>query len=116
MLDFLDYSHNQGVTHRDIKLENILFDQDMNLKVTDFGGAETTHISCPEHLIGTISYMAPEIFAKITYDGRKVDIFALGVLMTILVKGTMPFRSAKIDDPYYRMMIMGQYDLYWSKV
>lgn len=85
----------------------------MNLKVTDFGGADTTNISCPDHLIGTLSYMAPEIFAKITYDGRKVDIFALGVLLTILVKGTMPFRSAKVDDPYYRLMILGDYEQYW---
>jgi MAP/microtubule affinity-regulating kinase len=88
----------------------------MNLKVTDFGGAETTNINCPEHLIGTISYMAPEIFAKITYDGRKVDVFALGVLLSILVKGTMPFRCAKVDDPYYRMLISGQNNLYWQKV
>jgi len=103
LLDFVEYSHSKGVTHRDLKLENILYDQDMNLKVTDFGGAETTNINCPEHLIGTISYMAPEIFAKITYDGRKVDVFALGVLLSILVKGTMP----KVDDPYYRMLISG---------
>ena len=42
----------------------------MNLKVTDFGAAETRNISKPDHLIGTLSYMAPEIFAKKTYDGR----------------------------------------------
>lgn len=97
-------------------MENILYDEKMNLKVTDFGGADTTNISCPDQLIGTISYMAPEIFAKIAYDGRKVDIFALGVILTIMVKGTMPFRCAKIDDPYYRMLITGQTELYWTKV
>ena len=107
LINFVEYSHSQNVTHRDLKLENILYDDNMNLKVTDFGGADTTNVSCPETLIGTISYMAPEIFAKVAYDGRKVDIFALGVLLTILVKGTMPFRCGKIDDPYYRMMISG---------
>lgn len=106
LLDFVEYSHSQGVTHRDLKLENILYDMEMNLKVTDFGGAETTNISCPGHLIGTKSYMAPEIYAKITYDGRKVDVFALGVILSVLVKGTMPFRSAQYNDPYYSIFIM----------
>ena len=60
--------------------------------------------------------MAPEIFAKQTYDGRIVDIFALGVLLSIMVKGTMPFRVAKIEDPYYRMLVMGKHNDYWTKI
>ena len=60
--------------------------------------------------------MAPEIFARKAYDGRQVDIFALGVLLSIIVKGTMPFRVAKIEDGYYRMLVMREYNEYWAKI
>ena len=93
-----------------------MFDKEMNLKVSDFGAAETKNTSSPDYLIGTLSYMAPEIFARKEYNGQQVDIFALGVLLSILVKGTMPFRVAKIEDGYFRLLYLEKYDEYWEKV
>jgi serine/threonine protein kinase len=46
--------------------------------------------------------MAPEIWRNQIYDGHKVDVFALGVLLHILVVGKMPFMKATLDDKHYR--------------
>lgn len=71
----ISYCHSQNITHRDIKLENILLDKDQNVKLIDFGFAtcmsnlKTTRLFC-----GTPSYMAPEILANKEYFGHPVDI------------------------------------------
>ena len=66
----------------------------MNLKLSDFGNAETHEIDCLTEFKGTTSYMAPEILRNDVYNGHKVDVFALGVIIFILVVGKMPFKSA----------------------
>jgi len=54
------YIHSKGVCHRDLKLENLLFDNEFNLKVADFGFARNDTGSLKSRL-GTEGYMAPEI-------------------------------------------------------
>jgi len=49
--------------------------------------------------------MAPEIILHKTYDGRKADIFSVGVILFILVQGGFPFLSATEDDEYYNLLI-----------
>lgn len=53
--------HGKGVVHRDLKLENILVDEDMNLKVADFGFATFRKVHNLKSYRGTMTYMAPEI-------------------------------------------------------
>ena len=55
------YAHAKGVVHRDLKLENILVDENMNLKVADFGFATQKKINRLKSYRGTMTYMAPEI-------------------------------------------------------
>lgn len=96
MIDVLDYMHNdKKCVHRDIKLENILIDSDLNLKLTDFGFSTWTNIDKLNSHHGTKTYMAPEIKKKITYSGKSVDIFSLAVCLYIVVKGQFPFVEAK---------------------
>ena len=83
MLDVLEYMHGQGVTHRDIKPENILITEDLQLKFADFGFSTTK--SKLDSYKGTKTYMAPEIRQGKIYDGHKVDLFATGVVLFILV-------------------------------
>jgi serine/threonine protein kinase len=59
-MEALIYLHANGISHRDLKLENLLFDNDFNLKVTDFGFATLMDRDL-NTILGTEGYMAPEI-------------------------------------------------------
>lgn len=105
----LDHLHSKNITHRDIKLENTLIDQNGNVKVIDFGFAtcfsndKKTKLFC-----GTPNYMAPEIVGKKEYYGPPVDIWAAGVLLFVLLTGIFPFR-ANNDKELYKKIISGYY-------
>ena len=98
--------HNEvGIVHRDLKPENILLDKNLNVKIADFGFASYKKIKTLETYRGTKTYMAPEIKEEKVYDGRKSDIFSLGVILYILVHGIFPFGEAKKEDCYYNLII-----------
>lgn len=98
----LKYCHIRNITHRDIKLENILLSEDhRQLKLIDFGfstcipNEKKIKIFC-----GTPSYMAPEIVNKIEYSGPPADIWALGVLLYALLNGRFPFKGRTDEELY----------------
>ena len=110
LLDCLEYLQARGVAHRDIKLENILLDGAMNLKLADFGFAADKNIDKLSKCWGTRSYMAPEILAKKQYNGHSADIFSTGVVLFILTVGYIPFRAATPSDRYFHLLCHGQRD------
>ena len=92
LLDALDHAHEQGVWHRDIKPANVILSRGGRLKLADFGiaridagGLTQTHM-----MVGTPSYMAPEQFTGGPIDAR-VDIYAAGVVLYVLLTGRPPF-------------------------
>uniref|UniRef100_A0A3Q1GL28 non-specific serine/threonine protein kinase n=1 Tax=Acanthochromis polyacanthus TaxID=80966 RepID=A0A3Q1GL28_9TELE len=89
------YCHKNGVAHRDLKLENILLDQDLNVKLADFG--LSNHFRSGTLLqtyCGSPLYAAPEIVKGRPYQGPEVDCWAMGVLLYALVYSSMPFDGA----------------------
>merc|ERR1712159_698527 len=115
MLDVLDYMQSKNVVHRDLKLENILVDDQLNLKVADFGFATYKKINKLKSYRGTMTYMAPEIKEGKQYDGRQIDVFSTGVILFIIVQGIFPFKEAKKDEYFYNLLLNGKLDTYWKK-
>jgi serine/threonine protein kinase len=95
----LDFAHERGVIHRDVKPANILIQKDNVVKVADFGIAKSVSTSFQTVtglLMGTPGYMSPEQIESRAVDGRS-DQFALAVLAYELLTGVKPFESDLIS-------------------
>jgi serine/threonine-protein kinase len=93
----LQYAHERGVIHCDIKPENILVNETGVVKVADFGVADTlTRTLAPNQardILGTIAYLAPEIIQGFDADPRS-DVYSLGLTVYELVAGRLPFAGS----------------------
>ena len=94
VLSALAHAHRAKLIHRDVKPENVLIADDGRVKVADFGlakavSADTQHTATGGVLIGTVSYLAPELVVDGRSDAR-ADVYAAGVLLYELLTGTKP--------------------------
>ena len=90
----LSYLHNNKICHRDIKLDNIIIDDKLNIKIIDLGlGVHFQENKKLNFFCGTPFFMAPEIFKKEFYYGPSVDIWSAGIVLYILLCGKLPFKS-----------------------
>uniref|UniRef100_A0A1I8HN43 Protein kinase domain-containing protein n=1 Tax=Macrostomum lignano TaxID=282301 RepID=A0A1I8HN43_9PLAT len=88
----VSYCHHRRIAHRDLKAENLLLDYRGCVKLVDFGFC---NVMQPNELLnthcGSPQYASPELFKGEAYDGIKVDVWSLGVILYVLVCGSFPF-------------------------
>ena len=99
VVNALEYAHSRGehgIMHRDIKPANIVIDHQGHIKLTDFGIASPPRDDDFD-LVGTPSYVAPEIVEGDSFDGR-ADIYSLGVTAYQLLTNSLPFTASRLKD------------------
>ena len=122
------YLHNNGIAHRDIKLENLLLTKDSKLKITDFGVSEVfcgTHPGlreaggqcgqnmgdvrlCAPGICGSEPYIAPEVLAKRgSYDARALDVWSSAIVMVYLIFGGAIWSRAEEGNLHYDKLVRG---------
>ncbi|KAJ3336446.1 MAP/microtubule affinity-regulating kinase 3 [Gonapodya sp. JEL0774] len=125
----VSYCHHLHVVHRDLKAENLLLDGSMNVKIADFGFSNQFNPgqklnTCEKLLLfwvtllrvivfdvarcGSPPYAAPELFQGTAYAGPEVDVWSLGVVLYVLICGSLPFDGSTLPALKQRI-VNGQY-------
>uniref|UniRef100_A0A8C5DG35 non-specific serine/threonine protein kinase n=1 Tax=Gouania willdenowi TaxID=441366 RepID=A0A8C5DG35_GOUWI len=99
------FCHCRSIVHRDLKAENLLLDHNLNIKIADFGFSNLfSRGQLLKTWCGSPPYAAPELFEGKEYDGPKVDIWSLGVVLYVLVCGALPFDGSTLQNLRARVL------------
>ncbi len=104
LLEALAHIHRAGIVHRDVKPGNVLVDREGKILLTDFGIAQSTEetsLTAAGHVVGTLSYLAPEV-KRGERAGPKSDLYSLGVLLTEQLDEEDPDRVRRLADALTR--------------
>ena len=120
ILSAVNYLHKHNILHRDLKPENIMLAQQddiYSIKLIDFGTSiKFDRNKKLNNVIGTCYYIAPEMLLQ-SYDER-IDIWACGVIMYILMVGYPPFNGQNNDELFYNIihapLVFNEYD--WQRI
>ena len=112
----LEFIHNLGIIHRDIKPQNLIFEndsEDARIRLIDFGFAinapkEDENIELTQ-VVGTPNYMAPEVLNEKAYN-TQIDVYSAGVILHTMLIGTLPY-IVTFDEKNNLKDIKDQYDL-----
>jgi eukaryotic-like serine/threonine-protein kinase len=101
----LDFAHKQGVVHRDVKPANVRVGRDGVVKILDFGIARLIDSDMTQAgtLLGTPSYMSPEVLRGARVDHR-ADMWATGVILYEILSGRRPFEAKTITSLVYKIV------------
>eukprot|EP01134_Creolimax_fragrantissima_P007758 CFRG7758T1 len=94
ILSAVEYCHFMGIAHRDLKVENILYGNDRTVLVSDFGLSNYfIKGTMFETFCGSHGCAAPEVLVGRPYSGPEADVWSLGVLLYVMIEGTVPFAT-----------------------
>ncbi|CAH8481185.1 unnamed protein product [Heterobilharzia americana] len=98
------YLHQNKIMHRDLKLANLFLDDDLKVKIGDFGLASriSREGEKKKTLCGTPNYIAPEVLSKGGHS-FEVDSWSLGCILYTLLVGSPPFETNKLEETYARI-------------
>ena len=118
ILNGLKAIHEKEITHRDLKMENIMLNKEFIIKIADFGFSRSIFNPQGEKKLftplGTIGYAAPEILSRKESDGEKIDIFSLGAMLFNIVTCKIGFQMASEKDNFYKFIKYKKYNEYWK--
>ncbi|XP_045805376.1 CBL-interacting protein kinase 5-like isoform X4 [Trifolium pratense] len=107
LIEAVNHCHKRGVYHRDLKLENLLLDENGDLKVSDFGLSALLESKKKDGLLhttcGTPAYVAPEVIRQKGYDGAMADIWSCGIILYVLLAGYLPFNDKNLMEMYKKI-------------
>ncbi|KAF9970228.1 serine/threonine-protein kinase HAL4/sat4 [Actinomortierella ambigua] len=107
LINGVAFLHAMGVAHRDIKPENLLLTSDGCLKIADFGNSEVFRMPWEKKVRTSVSirgsgpFIAPEEFTMETFDARKVDVWACGIVYMCMRLGRYNWHEALEGDPIW---------------
>jgi len=115
----MQYCHQKGICHRNLKLDNLLLDDNFQLKVSGFGFSTLLEGHFNSYLlttrVGNEAYMAPELIQGEVYHGASVDIFACGMILFAMLCRRTPFDKAdKKFNVYYKLLAEKKFDKFWQ--
>ncbi|EFO27896.1 PLK/PLK1 protein kinase [Loa loa] len=104
IVEACEYLHENKIIHRDLKLGNLFLNEEMEIKVGDFGLATVVEVDGQRKktLCGTPNYIAPEMLDKKGHS-YEVDIWAIGCILYTLLVGKPPFETSSLKDTYNRI-------------
>ena len=102
IISALEYLHKNRVIHRDLKLGNLFINDNMDLKLGDFGLAAKLDFEGERKrtICGTPNYIAPEVLEGRNGHSYEVDIWSLGVIIYTLIIGKPPFETTNVKSTY----------------
>jgi serine/threonine-protein kinase len=107
VLEAMDYAHDQGVIHRDLKPDNVMVAPNDRIKIMDFGlafFAGSHSLTRADQIMGTVAYFSPEQ-AKAAKDiDHRADIYSLGVILFELMTGELPFQAEHPLDMMQKLL------------
>ncbi|KAM4045663.1 serine/threonine-protein kinase SIK1 isoform 2-T2 [Anomaloglossus baeobatrachus] len=105
ILSAVEYCHSQNIVHRDLKTENLLLSEGMDVKLADFGFGNFYMEGRPlSTWCGSPPYAAPEVFQGKEYEGPLLDVWSLGVVLYVLLCGSFPFDGPNLPAVRQRVL------------
>ena len=109
ILEGIQYLHQNGIAHRDIKPDNIGLDKNWHPKILDFGLSRDFSMSPTTTKCGSTFYIAPEVLTHSSYDPKLIDIWSYGVTIHVLATGVLPWCVE--EGIFLRKILRGEVEL-----